>query len=142
MTAWQPSRESVVRSQAVSRRSSSSSCASLRLAAPSRMMTWQVVHAQLPPQACSRPRSKCLDTSRNDSGFPWCEYGSLPCSNSTVFVSPSMMNVTLGIYVERSVRVQADVCGRMTPAAANVSRLHFVDVLPGQRGLHRAIHHQ
>ena len=27
------------------------------------------------------------------------EYGSLPCSNSTVFDSPSMMNVTFGMFV-------------------------------------------
>src|SRR6476646_2306071 len=99
MTAWQPSRESVVSSHAVSSRSASSSCISLRFWAPFLTITWHVVHAQLPPHACSRPRSKCLDTSRNDSGLPWFEYGSLPTSNSTVFDSPSMMKVTLGIWV-------------------------------------------
>ena len=40
------------------------------------MITWQVVQAQLPPQACSSGTPKCLATSRNDSGLPWCEYGS------------------------------------------------------------------
>src|SRR5688572_403934 len=78
------------------------------------MITWQVVHAPLPPHACSRGMSKFFATSRNDSGLPWFEYGSLPASNSTVCASPSMMNVTLGI---------------------------FVDVLPGERRLDGAIHH-
>src|SRR6478736_7116636 len=99
ITAWQPRRESGVRSHAVSRRSASSSCISLRLPAPSRMMTWQVVQAQLPPQACSSGTCRFLATSRNDSGLPWCEYGSWPCSNSTTVGSPSMMKVTLGIDV-------------------------------------------
>src|SRR5882672_10667124 len=61
------------------------------------MMTWHVVHAQLPPHACSSGMPRFLATSRNDSGLPWCEYGSWPCSNSTVCDSPSMMKVTLGI---------------------------------------------
>src|SRR2546428_5273965 len=63
------------------------------------MITWHVVQAQLPPQACSSGTPRFLATSRNDSGLPWCEYGSLPCSNSTTVGSPSMMNVTLGIDV-------------------------------------------
>src|SRR5262245_45656228 len=61
------------------------------------MMTWQVVHAQLPPQACSSGTWRFFATSRNDSGLPWCEYGSLPVSNSTTVGSPSMMKVTLGM---------------------------------------------
>src|SRR5476651_675825 len=43
------------KNNAVSSRSASSSCISLRCCAPSLMMTWQVVHAQLPPHACSSP---------------------------------------------------------------------------------------
>src|SRR5436190_6966303 len=115
MTAWQPRRESGVRPHAVSSRSASSSCISLRFCAPSRMITWHVVHAQLPPQACSSGTCRFFATSRNDSGLPWCEYGSFPCSNSTTVGSPSMMKVTLGIDV--------------------------VHVLARERRLHRAIHH-
>ena len=33
-------------------------------------LTWQVVQAQLPPQACSSAISKFFATSRNDSGLP------------------------------------------------------------------------
>ena len=62
------------------------------------MMTWHVVQAQLPPQACSSGTWKFFARSRNDSGLPWFDYGTLPCSNSTTVVSPSMMKVTLGIY--------------------------------------------
>src|SRR5437016_951596 len=80
------------------------------------MMTWQVVHAQLPPHACSRPIPKFFATSRNDSGLPWWVYGSLPCSNSTVCGSPSMMKVTLGIS-------------------------HLVHIPAGQSRLYRSIHH-
>src|SRR5438093_7024858 len=61
------------------------------------MITWHVVHAQLPPHACSSGTPRFFATSRNDSGLPWFEYGRLPLSNSTVVGSPSMMNVTLGI---------------------------------------------
>src|SRR5262245_13701063 len=127
MTACQPRRDCGVRSHAVSRRSASSSCISLRFSAPSRMITWQVVQAQLPPQACSSGTWRFLATSRNDSGLPWCEYGSLPCSNSTTVGSPSMMKVTLGIYDAR-LKPSCDVLQR-------------VDVLAGQRRLDRAVHH-
>src|SRR5262245_41516463 len=81
------------------------------------MMTWQVVQAQLPPPACSTGTRRFLATSRNDSGLPWCEYGSLPVSNSTTVGSPSMMKVTVGIG------------------------LHAVDVPARERGAHRAVHH-
>ena len=64
--------ELVVKSHAVSRRSSSLSCSSLRFCAPSRMMRWHVVQAQLPPQACSSGIPRFIATSRNDSGSPWC----------------------------------------------------------------------
>src|SRR5215216_2239034 len=90
------------------------------------MITWQVVQAQLPPQACSSGTWKFLARSRNDSGLPWFEYGTLPCSNSMTVSSPSMMKVTLGIFHT------ADPKG---PA------LHLIDVLPGQRSFDGSIHH-
>src|SRR5712664_1259794 len=131
MTAWQPRRDCAVNPHAVSRRSASSSCISLRFCAPSRMITWQVVHAQLPPQACSSGTWRFLATSRNDSGLPWCEYGSWPISNSTVVGSPSMMKVTLGIRI-----------ARLKPSRYSTGfALHFVDVLAGQRCVDRAVHH-
>jgi hypothetical protein len=37
-------------------------------------------------------------------GLPWCEYGSLPCSNSTTVGSPSMMKVTLAYLVVQRLR--------------------------------------
>src|SRR5262252_4015472 len=89
------------------------------------MITWHVVHAQLPPHSCSRPRSKCFETSRNDSGLPWFEYGSLPVWNSTVFSSPSMMKVTFGI------------CGSGGPERP---ALHFVHTPARQRRVDRAVH--
>ena len=93
-------------------------------------MTWQVVQAQLPPQACSSGTSKFLATSRNDSGLPWCEYGSLPCSNSTVCRSPSMMNVTLGIFCSLSGPVTcslaATVCVRRSCPPAPPGRERFI----------------
>src|SRR5262249_25752731 len=78
------------------------------------MMTWHVVHAQLPPQACSSGTCRFFATSRNDSGLPWCEYGSFPVSHSTTVGSPSMIKVTLGISIY---------------------------VLSRQGRLHRSIHH-
>ena len=67
-------------------------------------MRWHVVQAQLPPQACSSGTPEFIARSRNDSGRPWCWYSSLPCSNSTVVFTPSLMKVTLGIslsFVDR-----------------------------------------
>src|SRR5216117_4559952 len=47
-TAWQPSREWIVRPSAVSSRSSSSSCISERFSSPSFTTTWHVVQAHEP----------------------------------------------------------------------------------------------
>src|SRR4051812_30539937 len=133
MTAWQPSRDRDVSPHAVSRRSASSSSIPERCCSPSLMMTWQVVHAQLPPQACSSGTPKCFARSRNDSGLPWCEYGTLPDSNSMTVSSPSMMNVTLGICFRSAEAFRAP--------APRAFALHVVDVLAGQRRLHGAVHH-
>src|ERR1700736_4779545 len=144
MTAWQPRRESVVRSHAVSRRSASSSCISLRFCAPSRIITWQVVHAQLPPQACSSGTWRFFATSRNDSGLPWCEYGSLPCSNSTTVGSPSMIKVTLGICFrspERLALLLRPQGSRSLFGLEARAPLHVVDRLPGQRRFYGSVHH-
>src|SRR4029077_8939075 len=92
------------------------------------MITWQVVHAHLPPHACSSGTPRFFATSRNDSGLPWCEYGSFPLSNSTVVGSPSMIKVTFGIF-------------RSAKASRSSTVLQVIDVFSGQRRLDRAIHH-
>src|ERR1700681_1732652 len=97
------------------------------------MMTWHVVPALLPPQACSSATSKFLATSRNDSGLPWCVYGSWPVSNSTVVDSPSMMNVPFGICPGAGAKT---VCVRTCGPASYLS-----DVLAQQRRVDGAVHH-
>src|SRR5439155_922065 len=52
----------------MSRRSSSSACISERFSSPSRTTTWQVVHAQLPPQLCSSGMSWPSAMSRSERG--------------------------------------------------------------------------
>src|SRR6185436_7619777 len=131
MTAWQPSRELVVRSHAVSRRSASASDISLRFSIPLRTIRWQVVQAQLPPQACSRWTPLFIARSRNDSGRPWPSKGSFPCSNSTTVSLPSLMKVTLGIAPSCPPKLRR----RRTQS------LDVVDALAGERLAHAVVHH-
>ena len=41
-------------------------------AAPATTITWQVVHAQCPPQVCSIGTPTFIATSSSDPGRPWC----------------------------------------------------------------------
>src|SRR5204863_8135438 len=68
--AWHPRRERSVRPWAVSRRSSSPSSMGDRLPSPSFTTTWHVVHAQLPPQLCSRRTAWWRAMSRSEPARP------------------------------------------------------------------------
>src|SRR5881398_516737 len=81
-TAWQPRREVGVSPGALSSRSSSLSSEAESVLPPPFTITWQVVQAQFPPQACSRWMPCPSSTSRIDPGFPSCWKGARAGSNS------------------------------------------------------------
>src|SRR5436309_2759609 len=81
-TAWQPRREVGVSPGALSSRSSSLSSEAESALPPPFTITWQVVQAQFPPQACSRWMPCPSSTSRIDPGFPSCWKGARAGSNS------------------------------------------------------------
>ena len=70
-TAWQARRERGVTPQAPSRRSASASSIPVRRSIPSRTITWHVVQAALPPQACSSGKPTLRATSSSDPLRPW-----------------------------------------------------------------------
>src|SRR5207249_4739593 len=80
--AWQPRREVGVSPGALSSRSSSLSSEAESVLPPPFTITWQVVQAQFPPQACSRWMPCPSSTSRIDPGFPSCWKGARAGSNS------------------------------------------------------------
>ena len=65
--AWQPSRERRVKPAAMSSRSARRRPFRIRFSMPLFTMTWQVVQAQFPPQACSNWIPEFRQTSRIDS---------------------------------------------------------------------------
>src|SRR5439155_353294 len=79
---WQPRREVGVSPGALSSRSSSLSSEAESVLPPPFTITWQVVQAQFPPQACSRWMPCPSSTSRIDPGFPSCWKGARAGSNS------------------------------------------------------------
>src|SRR5207247_2263193 len=81
-TAWQPRREVGVSPGALSSRSSSLSSDAESVSPPPFTITWHVVQAQFPPQACSRWMPCPSSTSRIEPAFPSCWKGARAGSNS------------------------------------------------------------
>src|SRR5262249_42436430 len=122
ITAWQPRRDVGVRPGALSSGASSVSWASERRSNPFSTTTWHVVHAQLPPHACSSGTPLARSTSRIEPGRPSCWKGARrrstsitrsgsPFSNRTITFAIDWSGSSRGFRTERTLPISGDSAG-------------------------------